>query len=69
MAARHAALPLARRRIVGVAFQSVQQPHLPADFFIEDGEIYVVHGFIKKTQKTPPADIALARRRLQETKE
>jgi phage-related protein len=38
-------------------------------FFIEDGEIYVVHGFIKKTQKTPPNDIALALKRLKETKE
>lgn len=38
-------------------------------FFIEDGEIYVVHGFIKKTQKTPPDDIALAARRLKETRE
>jgi phage-related protein len=38
-------------------------------FFIEDEEIFVVHGFIKKTQKTPPADLALARQRLKETKE
>jgi phage-related protein len=26
----------------------------------------VVHGFIKKTQKTPLADIALARKRMKE---
>jgi phage-related protein len=38
-------------------------------FFIEDGEIYVVHGFIKKTQKTPTEDIALALKRVKETKE
>lgn len=38
-------------------------------FFVEDDEIYVVHGFIKKTQKTSDDDIALARRRLKETKE
>ena len=38
-------------------------------FFVEDDEIYVVHGFIKKTQKTLDDDIALARRRLKETKE
>ena len=49
--------------------------HLPSRrigrliFFIEDGEIYIVHGFIKKTQKTPPEDIALAMRRLKDTKE
>jgi phage-related protein len=35
-------------------------------FFAEDGRIGVVHGFIKKTQKTPPEDIALARRRMKE---
>jgi phage-related protein len=38
-------------------------------FFIEDREIYVLHGFIKKTQKAPPADLALAVRRLKETRE
>jgi len=26
----------------------------------------VVHGFIKKTRKTPPADIALAQKRMKE---
>lgn len=38
-------------------------------FFIEDDEIYVVHGFIKKTQKTPDHEIDLARRRMKETQE
>lgn len=38
-------------------------------FFVEDDEIYVLHGFIKKTQKTPDDEIALARRRLKETKQ
>jgi phage-related protein len=37
-------------------------------FFVEDGELYVVHGFIKKTQKTPDRDIDLARSRMKETK-
>ena len=37
-------------------------------FFVEDAEIYIVHGFIKKTRKTPADDIALAIRRLKETK-
>lgn len=37
-------------------------------FFIEDGEVYVMHGFIKKTQKTPPGDLALALQRFKETK-
>jgi phage-related protein len=38
-------------------------------FFVEDGEIYNVHGFIKKTQKTLREDLALAARRMKEAKE
>lgn len=35
-------------------------------FFVAQGRIGIVHGFIKKTQKTPPAEIALAQRRMNE---
>ena len=35
-------------------------------FFVHEGRIGLVHGFIKKTQRTPPDDLALARRRMQE---
>jgi len=35
-------------------------------FCILDGEMILLHGFEKKTQKTPPQDIALARRRRRE---
>lgn len=35
-------------------------------FFVVEGRIGVVHGFIKKTQKTPPSEIALAERRMKE---
>lgn len=35
-------------------------------FFVHDGAIGVVHGFIKKTEKTPVGDLALARRRMKE---
>ena len=35
-------------------------------FFIEDDRIGVVHGFIKKTQKTLADDLDLARRRMKE---
>ena len=35
-------------------------------FFVHEGRIGVVHGFVKKTQRTPPEDLALARRRMQE---
>lgn len=30
------------------------------------GELYALHGFIKKSQKTPPADLNLARERRKE---
>src|SRR3954453_16521876 len=35
-------------------------------FFVHEERIGVVHGFIKKTQKTPADDLALARRRMKE---
>jgi phage-related protein len=35
-------------------------------FFVHEGRIGVVHGFIKKTQKTPADDLDLARRRMKE---
>ena len=35
-------------------------------FFVEGERIGVVHGFIKKTQKTPADDLDLARRRMKE---
>ena len=37
-------------------------------FFVHEDRIGVVHGFIKKTQKTPPGDLELARKRMQEMK-
>jgi phage-related protein len=35
-------------------------------FFIDGGEMILLHGFIKKTQKTPAQDIALALKRKRE---
>ena len=35
-------------------------------FFVDGGRIGVLHGFIKKTQKTPAGDLELARKRMQE---
>lgn len=35
-------------------------------FNVQQGKILVLHGFIKKTQKTPENDLALARRRKRE---
>jgi phage-related protein len=45
---------------------------LPSDriarmlFSIQEGKILVLHGFIKKTQKTPDNDLTLARKRKRE---
>jgi phage-related protein len=33
-------------------------------FFVQEARIGVVHGFIKKTQRVPAADLELARRRM-----
>ena len=38
-------------------------------FFVHEDRIGVVHGFIKKTQKTPADDLELARRRMKEMQE
>jgi phage-related protein len=35
-------------------------------FFAAEGKLGVVHGFVKKTRKTPTEDIVLARRRMKE---
>ena len=35
-------------------------------FCLKDGGVYVLHGFFKTTQKTPQADLELARRRMKE---
>jgi phage-related protein len=37
-------------------------------FFVSDGRIGILHGFIKKTRTTPSEDIALARKRMSEMK-
>ena len=37
-------------------------------FFVNDGRIGVVHGFIKKTQTTSAGDLEIARKRMKEMK-
>ncbi len=37
-------------------------------FFVDDGRIGVVHGFIKKTPKTLDSDLEIARKRMKEMK-
>ena len=38
-------------------------------FYISQGEMILLHGFIKKSQKTPPSEIDLALKRKKEHKE
>jgi phage-related protein len=38
-------------------------------FSIASDRMVLLHGFVKKTQKTPPTDLALARKRLREIEE
>lgn len=38
-------------------------------FSVSDGKMVLLHGFIKKDQKTPKADLALARRRKSQLEE
>jgi phage-related protein len=35
-------------------------------FGLDDGHMVLLHAFIKKAQKTPPADLELARKRMKE---
>jgi phage-related protein len=35
-------------------------------FCLKDGEIHGLHGFMKKTQKTPQQELALAQKRMKE---
>ena len=51
---------------LGGAQRSHGQSHRSGDFCISDGEMVLLHGFEKKTQKTPSQDIELARMRKRE---
>lgn len=35
-------------------------------FTVDDGVMVLLHGFVKKSQKTPPEDLKTARQRLSE---
>jgi len=35
---------------------------------VDEGVLVALHAFIKKTQKTPPSELAVARKRLKELK-
>jgi phage-related protein len=66
MADWNAAVPIARSRTVGGTQQARKQQDRTLDLFRCRRAIWVLHGFIKKTQKTPPAEIALAKKRVNE---
>lgn len=38
-------------------------------FTLHDSRMVLLHGFIKKTQKTPPADLEIARKRMKKAKQ
>ena len=38
-------------------------------FMLHDGRMVLLHGFVKKTQKTPQGDLDLARKRMKEVKQ
>src|SRR4051794_21926901 len=66
LAGRHAAMPLCRS--LGHGLWEVRSDRhsqrIARILFCVVGErIVALHGFIKKTQKTPPADLALKRKR------
>ncbi len=68
MARRNAALPAAGKRFV-------EGPHGPAGertarvlLCLHQEHLVALHGFIKKTRRTPDEDLALARRRRKELK-
>ena len=65
MAGRHALLPLAGPRSVGGSQRSDGRQDR-AGFCIIEGEMVLLQGFVKKTQKTPPQEIDLALRRKRE---
>jgi phage-related protein len=37
-------------------------------FTVQEGVIVLLHGFIKKSQRTPPGELKIAKRRLRQTK-
>ena len=51
---------------MGSVLFTAKPTHRPRLFCLVKSELVLLHGFIKKTQKTPPDDLALARKRQKE---
>jgi phage-related protein len=66
VAGRHAALSIARWGVWEIRTNLPSRRTSRILFFFYDNQIVVLHGFIKKTQRTPPSDIVLAYRRMRE---
>jgi phage-related protein len=66
LADRHAALPFDGKPqgIVGSANKPAKQEDRRVLFCAHEAEMILLHGFIKKTQKTPKADLDLAMKRM-----
>lgn len=66
MADRHAALPFFGARLLEVR-STLTQGRIARVLLCEHkGMMILLHAFIKKTQKTPPAAVALALKRMKE---
>jgi len=63
MADRNAALPRARRRTVRTRVSLRSRRITRVIVCVHDEELFALHGFIKKTQKTPDGNLKLARNR------
>ena len=66
MADWNAAVPIAGSRLWEVRSKLANNRIARLIFFVAEGRIGILHGFIKKTQKTPPAETALAQKRMKE---
>ena len=66
MADRHAALPFFGPRLMGSSQHAYTRPHRARVVCEHKGMMILLHAFIKKTQKTPPSDVALALKRMKE---
>lgn len=57
-------LPATERKEIG---RNLMRPHRARVLFcVHRHELIALHGFIKKTQKTAPADLDLAKKRMKE---
>jgi len=66
MAGWYATVPSARCRAWELRSTLANNRIARLVFFVAGGRIGVLQGFIKKTQKTPPTEIALAQKRMKE---